>query len=135
MPSSHEPRLVLADGLLLGLAPNEVYRATLVTKSAVSSYLALSPLPALLQAVCFLLHFLSRYRAWTLSSILLFGARTFLQLAPAVIRYSRPNIESVPGFAEPIRLTPIQKSFKIKKACRDADRPLSGGRESRTPDL
>ena len=88
----HEPRPVLADGFLLGLAPDEVYLATLVTKRAVSSYLAVSPLPALLQAVCFLLHCLSHSCAWTLSSILLCGARTFLQLSPAAIRYPCPQI-------------------------------------------
>ena len=53
-------------------------RATLVTKCAVSSYLAVSPLPTLQQAVCFLLRYPSHYCAWTLSSILLYGARTFL---------------------------------------------------------
>lgn len=123
MSSSHEPRLVLADGLLLGLAPNEVYRATLVTKSAVSSYLALSPLPALLQAVCFLLHFLSRYRAWTLSSILLFGARTFLQLAPAVIRYSCPNIERRSWVCGAYSSNPYPKKLQNQKSlpgCRQA---------------
>ena len=33
------------NGILLGLAPDEVYHAAPVTKSAVSSYLAISPLP------------------------------------------------------------------------------------------
>ena len=81
--SSCGPQPVLADGILLGLAPDEVYHATPVTRNAVSSYLALSPLPCPSLrpnlAVCFLLHCLSRCRAWTLSSILPCGARTFLQ--------------------------------------------------------
>ena len=81
--SSCGPQPVLADGFLLGLAPDEVYRAIPVTRNAVSSYLAISPLPCsglrLNLAVCFLLHCLSRFRAWTLSSILPCGARTFLQ--------------------------------------------------------
>ena len=77
--SWHGPHQVLADGILLGLAPDEVYLATPVTSRAVSSYLAVSPLPALLRAVYSLLHFLSRFRAWTLSSIMPCGARTFLQ--------------------------------------------------------
>ena len=77
--SWYGPHQVLSNGILLGLAPDEVYHATPVTRSAVSSYLAVSPLPALLRAVYSLLHFLSRYRAWTLSSILPCGARTFLQ--------------------------------------------------------
>ena len=73
-------RFTCVNGILLGLAPDEVYRATPVARCAVSSYLAISPLPALRRAVYFLLHFLSRFRAWTLSSILPCGARTFLQL-------------------------------------------------------
>ena len=81
--NSRGPQPVLADGFLLGLAPDEVYRAIPVTRNAVSSYLAISPLPCPdlrpNLAVCFLLHCLSRYRAWTLSSILPCGARTFLQ--------------------------------------------------------
>ena len=41
----HGPHQVLANGILLGLAPDEVYHATPVTSRAVSSYLAVSPLP------------------------------------------------------------------------------------------
>ena len=76
-------RFAYANGILLGLEPDEVYRAVPVTRNAVSSYLAISPLPCPNLrpnlAVCFLLHCLSRFRAWTLSSILPCGARTFLQ--------------------------------------------------------
>ena len=94
----HGPHQVLADGILLGLAPDEVYRAVPVTRNAVSSYLAISPLPCPdlrpNLAVCFLLHCLSRFRAWTLSSILPCGARTFLQLSPAAIRYPQANLET-----------------------------------------
>ena len=39
------PRFTCVNGILLGLAPDEVYRATPVTRCAVSSYLAISPLP------------------------------------------------------------------------------------------
>lgn len=73
----HEPYPLKSESLL-GLAPNGACRATLVTKCAVSSYLAVSPLPAIRLAVCFLLRYPSHYCAWTLSSILLYGARTFL---------------------------------------------------------
>ena len=38
-------RFAYANGILLGLAPDEVYRAVPVTRNAVSSYLAISPLP------------------------------------------------------------------------------------------
>ena len=43
--SWHGPHQVLSNGILLGLAPDEVYHATPVTSRAVSSYLAVSPLP------------------------------------------------------------------------------------------
>lgn len=43
--SWHGPHQVLANGILLGLAPDEVYHAIPVTRNAVSSYLAVSPLP------------------------------------------------------------------------------------------
>ena len=39
------PRFTCVNGILLGLAPDEVYLATPVTSRAVSSYLAVSPLP------------------------------------------------------------------------------------------
>ena len=42
--------------LLLGFAPDEVFPAGPVTKTAVGSYPTFSPLP--LRAVCFLWHFL-----------------------------------------------------------------------------
>ncbi len=74
---------------LFGLAPNGVCPATLVTESAVSSYLAISTLPDSYtesSAVYFLWHFPSRRRAWPLASILPYGARTFLCLATATIR-------------------------------------------------
>jgi hypothetical protein len=63
---------------LFGLAPNGVYPATFVTKSAVSSYLAVSPLP--LQGGLFSVALSTRYQVWTLSSILPYGARTFLRI-------------------------------------------------------
>ena len=48
-------KLRIGDSLLLNLAPDEVYIAVSVTENAVSSYLALSPLPQN-AAVYFLLH-------------------------------------------------------------------------------
>jgi len=49
-------RAVLAASLF-GLAPDGVYPAVSVTGDAVSSYLAISPLPDLHRAVSFLWHF------------------------------------------------------------------------------
>jgi hypothetical protein len=88
---------------LFGLAPDGVYPATDVTTRAVSSYLAISPLPICLQssqrlssllflidfaslavgevgksAVYFLWHFPSPRGVRPLAGILLYGARTFL---------------------------------------------------------
>lgn len=61
---------------LLGLAPSGVYRAVPVTKYAVSSYLAFSPLPLL--AVSFLWHFPAGRPEWVLPTTVPCGARTFL---------------------------------------------------------
>ncbi len=72
---------------LFGLAPDGVCRAVRITADAVSSYLAISPLPALASlGGIFLLHFpspwtktyASAYSARPLAGILLYGARTFL---------------------------------------------------------
>ena len=63
---------------LLGFAPNGVCRTPSVTGRAVRSYRTFSPLPALKPAVYFLWHFPSGHPAWKLSSILLYGVRTFL---------------------------------------------------------
>ena len=72
---------------LFGLAPDGVCRAVRVATSAVSSYLAISPLPVLANlGGIFLLHFPSpwvtacaiTYNARPLAGILLYGARTFL---------------------------------------------------------
>ena len=74
---------------LFGLAPDEVCHAVRVTTSAVGSYSTGSPLPDPLagpSAVCFLLHCLSPWAscetccARPLAGILLYGARTFLQM-------------------------------------------------------
>jgi len=73
-----------AHASLFGLAPDGVCRTVRVTTAAVSSYLAISPLPAPsamrteASAVCFLLHFPSPHGARPLAGILLCGARTFL---------------------------------------------------------
>jgi hypothetical protein len=47
---------------LFGLAPTGVCRAVIVAADAVGSYPTFSPLPARMQAVCFLWHFPSRLR-------------------------------------------------------------------------
>ena len=112
-------RFTCVNGILLGLAPDEVYRATPVTRCAVSSYLAISPLLALRRAVYFLLHFLSCYHAWMLSSILPCGARTFLQLAPAAIRHSTPKYRKTP-FEMEGRIIKIKKLFLLGKTETDS---------------
>jgi len=59
-----------------------------LTCDAVRSYRTVSPLPPMLacartgSAVCFLLHFPSRHRAWPLASLLPVGVRTFLDGFP-----------------------------------------------------
>ena len=54
-----------------------------LTCDAVRSYRTVSPLPPASRdsgsAVCFLLHFPSRHRAWRLASLLPVGVRTFLE--------------------------------------------------------
>ena len=68
---------------------------SLLTQDAVRSYRTISPLPQ--PDACtsnrggiFLLHFPSRRRAWTLSSLLPVGVRTFLHPAEAEQRFSGP---------------------------------------------
>jgi len=41
-------------------------------------------------AVCFLLHFLAGYPEWVLPTIMLFGARTFLDIAAAIVWPTHP---------------------------------------------
>ena len=55
-----------------------------LTCDAVRSYRTVSPLPRSEErsAVCFLLHFPSRHRAWPLASLLPVGVRTFLEGKP-----------------------------------------------------
>ncbi len=55
-PTRRHGRVALYTSLF-GLAPNGVYHAIHVAMNAVSSYLTVSPLPDLGQAVCFLWHF------------------------------------------------------------------------------
>ena len=59
--------------ILFGLATGGVYTASFVTKAAVGSYPAFSPLPVIPEkpsAVCFLLHFPSARAVWLLASTL-----------------------------------------------------------------
>lgn len=70
---------------LFGLAPAGVYRATTVTSRAVSSYLAVSPLPVYRKSVPSAVYFLLHYpsvpfgTAQALSGSVPSGARTFLE--------------------------------------------------------
>ena len=69
----------LSNAPLFGLAPGGVYHASPVTRTAVSSYLAFSPLPLdKLGAVCFLWHFPWGHPRSPLATTLPCGARTFL---------------------------------------------------------
>ena len=65
-----------------------------LTCGAVRSYRTVSPLPPAPcgagLAVCFLLHFPSRYRAWPLASLLPVGVRTFLGIVGTPPRSSGP---------------------------------------------
>src|SRR5579863_7128041 len=76
---ARSPRLPLS---LSGLAPDGVYLSRPVTRPLVSSYLTISPLPT--QGTCpraggmFLWHCPWGHPHWPLASILLCGARTFL---------------------------------------------------------
>jgi len=86
---------------LFGLAPDGVCRAVRVATSAVSSYLAVSPLPDLLaepSAVCSLLHFPSPHGARPLAGILLCGARTFL--------HAPEGAQRLPGELSEVDYTP-----------------------------
>src|SRR4051794_16923339 len=62
----------------LDLAPGGVYRATPVTRCAVVSYTAVSPLPARALAVCSLWHCPAGHPGSPLATTLPCGARTFL---------------------------------------------------------
>jgi hypothetical protein len=64
--------------LLLGLAPDEACHAAAVTSGPVVSCTAVSPLPSRSRAVCSLLRLLSGHPGRTLSAIVLYGARKFL---------------------------------------------------------
>ena len=63
---------------------------SLLTQDAVRSYRTISPLP---EGGIFLLHFPSRRRAWTLSSLLPVGVRTFLH----IFRCGDPPVRSTRG--------------------------------------
>src|SRR5215207_9186781 len=76
------PRTPAQDGggppSLLDLAPGGVYRATPVTRCAVVSYTAVSPLPVRALAVCSLWHCPAGRPGSLLATTLPCGARTFL---------------------------------------------------------
>ena len=62
----------------LALLPMRLAMRPTVTRGPVVSYTAVSPLPARRQAVCSLLRYLSGHPGRTLSAIVLYGARKFL---------------------------------------------------------
>ncbi len=76
LPESQVKRA--ASSLLFGLSPDGVYPAIPVTRDAVSSYLAFSPLSRRFGTVYFLWHFPSSHEDWVLPSVLPCGVRTFL---------------------------------------------------------
>src|SRR3954449_6642021 len=79
----------------LDLAPGGVYRATPVTRCAVVSYTAVSPLPARTLAVCSLWHCPAGHPGSPLTTTLPCGARTFLgdgvSPADATAQPTRPS--------------------------------------------
>src|SRR5687767_14697857 len=93
------PRTPAQDGgepsSLLDLAPGGVYRATPVTRCAVVSYTAVSPLPVRALAVCSLWHCPAGHPGSLLTTTLPCGARTFLgggvSPADATAQPTRPS--------------------------------------------
>src|SRR3712207_2076775 len=83
----------------LDLAPGGVYRATPVTRCAVVSYTAVSPLPVRALAVCSLWHCPAGHPGSLLATTLPCGARTFLgdgvSPADATARPTRPSCRAV----------------------------------------
>ena len=75
---------------LSGLAPDEVYLADSVTRVAGGLLHHRFTLTAF-AAVCFLLHFLAGYPEWALPTVMLFGARTFLKISPAIAWPTHPE--------------------------------------------
>src|SRR3712207_828999 len=89
----------------LDLAPGGVYRATPVTRCAVVSYTAVSPLPVRALAVCSLWHCPAGHPGSLLTTTLPCGARTFLgggvSLADATARPTRPSCAQSTGTTTP----------------------------------
>src|SRR3954466_13946582 len=115
------PRTPAQDGgepsSLLDLAPGGVYRATPVTRCAVVSYTAVSPLPARALAVCSLWHCPAGFPGSPLATTLPCGARTFLgdgvSPADATAQPTRPSCaqstgapRAAPDFAPAPRVAP-----------------------------
>src|SRR4051795_5987848 len=86
---------------LLDLAPGGVYRATPVTRCAVVSYTAVSPLPVRALAVCSLWHCPAGHPGSLLTTTLPCGARTFLggEVSPtdATAQPTRPSSRQPTG--------------------------------------
>src|SRR5688572_14500391 len=99
------PRTPAQDGgeppSLFDLAPGGVYRATPVTRCAVVSYTAVSPLPVHALAVCSLWHFPAGHPGSLLATTLPCGARTFLggrvSPADATAQPTRPSYRQPTG--------------------------------------
>ncbi len=75
---------------LSDLAPNEVYLAGTLTRTAGGLLHHRFTLTAC-AAVYFLLHFLAGYPGWLLATVLLYGARTFLDVAIAIALPTHPR--------------------------------------------
>src|SRR3954468_8460414 len=90
----------------LDLAPGGVYRATPVTRCAVVSYTAVSPLPARALAVCSLWHCPAGHPGSLLATTLPCGARTFLgdgvSPADATAQPTRPSCRPVYWRSSPV---------------------------------
>ena len=103
---------------LFGLAPDGVYMAFPVTKEAVSSYLAFATLPVYTGGI-FLLHFPGSRLHWTLSSILPYGARTFLtgSLSALALRDRLENSYMCTEYYTPIsyKMSMLHLLSKIQK--------------------
>ncbi len=80
----------------LALLPVGFTLAFPVTRKAVVSYTAVSPLPLHAEAVYFLWHWPAGYPEWVLPTTVLFGARTFLGLFAqhAIAQLPHPTLKS-----------------------------------------
>jgi hypothetical protein len=92
---------------LSDLAPSEVYLAEALTR----------PTGGLLHhrftltdfsAVYFLLHFLAGYPGWLLTTAVLFGARTFLDVSIAIVLPTHPPKDYLTQLSEAMKLLKVR---------------------------